>query len=109
MITTTSSGTTSFLNTSTAGNAVVTNAGGLTRFDNMSTAGVATITNSEGIVEFFKRGTAGTATITTNNRGSTFFHDPRRNCWRPGHISNGECRFQLNRRPKMCSSYQQRP
>jgi len=73
--TTTNGGGTEFVNTSTAGTAIITtNIGALTFFHDSSTAGSATITNNfDAATVFVNTSTAGTATIITNNRGATDF------------------------------------
>jgi len=75
--TTTNGGGTEFVNTSTAGTAIITtNIGALTFFHDSSTAGSATITNNfDAATVFVNTSTAGTATITTNDGGGTFFND----------------------------------
>src|SRR5271157_894805 len=75
--TTTNGGGTEFVNTSTAGTAIITtNIGALTFFYDSSTAGTATITNNfDAATVFVNTSTAGTATITTNDGGGTFFND----------------------------------
>jgi autotransporter-associated beta strand protein len=74
----TNSGTnavTTFLNSSTAANATITNSGnGFTSFNDASTAGSATITNNiNGFVGFLGSSTAGNANITNNFRGFATF------------------------------------
>src|SRR5215831_17516707 len=67
--------TLSFINSSTAGNAVITNTNlGFTSFNDTSTAGNATITSgSRGFVAFLGSATAGNANITNNALGSATF------------------------------------
>lgn len=73
-ITNTGSGSLSFYNTSTAGNATINNSGELLFFGS-STAGNATITNNADL-QFLDNSTAGNATINNNNIGNilTFFN-----------------------------------
>jgi autotransporter-associated beta strand protein len=67
------SGSLSFANTSTTGNAAITNTGFLD-FANTSTAGSATITNTgAGVLDFSETSTAGSASITISNGTVEFF------------------------------------
>jgi autotransporter-associated beta strand protein len=69
------SAVTSFFNSSTAGNATIINTNlGFTSFNDTSTAGNATITSSaRGFLAFLGSATAGNANITNNAFGSTTF------------------------------------
>ncbi|MDA9446379.1 protein with a C-terminal OMP (outer membrane protein) domain containing protein [Bradyrhizobium sp. CCBAU 11430] len=73
------SGTTMFLNASSAGSIVITNNGQVYFGDPLgggadtATAGRATIINDSGLIGFFGRTNAGTANITNQNGGGTIF------------------------------------
>ncbi|WP_256808621.1 autotransporter domain-containing protein [Bradyrhizobium sp. Bra64] len=75
------SGTTMFLNATSAGSMVITNKGQLYFGDpfgtgtDTATAGRATITNDGGLIGFFGRTNAGSASITNQNGGTTAFID----------------------------------
>jgi autotransporter-associated beta strand protein len=67
-----------FVNSATAGDAVITNGGsilfGVSGGIDKATAGTSTITNSTGaVLTFYADTTAGSATIVTNNGGATVF------------------------------------